>query len=255
MTDISESPARGNGIQVIDRAVQVLRALKITPGGMTQAELADQLALPRTTVYRILSALEGAELVAAGQGPRGRYRLGPEVIRLAASASRDLVGLIHPMLTELSAELTETVDLSMLDGDVVTFIDQVDAPHRLRAASAVGESFPLHTCAPGKAILATLARGRLAQILPSKLQASTAKTITSRTELLHQLDEVRRTGIAFDYEEQNEGICAAGIAVAAGGLALAVSVPMPAQRFIGREAECADALQRVRDRIEAFDWA
>ena len=61
--------------------------------------------------------------------------------------------------------------------------------------------------------------------------------------------------MAYDYEEQNEGICAAGIAVTVAGVQVAISVPMPAQRFQGREQECAIALLELRDRIMAADWS
>jgi DNA-binding IclR family transcriptional regulator len=255
VSEADSNETKSSGIQVIDRAVQLLRALKETPGGLTQAELSDRLGLPKTTIHRILSALEEAEMVAAGPGTRARYRLGPEIMRLASSSSRDLVSLIHPWLVELSGRLTETVDLSILDGSVITFIDQVEAPHRLRAASAVGESFPLHTCAPGKALLATLSPDELAHIVPARLVASTQHTITSVSELRQQLEHIRSVGVAYDYEEQNEGICAAGIAAAVGGIPVAISVPMPAQRFVGREGECAKALLDLRDRIAAADWS
>jgi DNA-binding IclR family transcriptional regulator len=96
-----------------------------------------------------------------------------------------------------------------------------------------------------------MAPSRLAEALPARLPASTAHTVTSVPELRVQLSSISRTGVAFDYEEQNDGICAAGIAVTIGGLALAVSIPMPAQRFVGRERECADALIRIRDRMES----
>ncbi|MEU6381745.1 IclR family transcriptional regulator [Streptomyces sp. NPDC046909] len=249
------SPRSAGGIQVIARAGQMLRAIREAPGGLTQSELAERLGLPKSTIHRILSALEDEELIAAGRGPRGRYRLGPEILRLAEAGSRDVVRLVHPFLADLSARLTETADLSVLDGGEIRFVDQVDAPHRLRAASAVGESFPLHSCAPGKAILATLPPSRLRELLPARLPSLTSRTITRHQELLDQLSEVRESGIAYDYEEQSEGICAAGVAVRIAGQLMAVSVPMPAQRFHGREEECVEALLSVRDLVEKQEWA
>lgn len=71
----------------------------------------------------------------------GRYRLGPEIARMATTVRRSVVVDLHPFIEELSRELEETVDLSILDGDRATFVDQVVSPHRLRAISAVGSRF------------------------------------------------------------------------------------------------------------------
>lgn len=240
---------------MISRAAEMLRAVRETPGGLTQSELAERLGLPKSTIHRIMSALEDEELVASSRGPRARYRIGPEISRLAAAGTQDLVRLMHPFLLSLSSQLTETVDLSVRDRAEIMFVDQVEAPHRLRAASAVGESFPLHSCAPGKAFLAALGPGHARELLPPRLPAFTSNTVTEITDLLEQMTKINKTGIAYDYEEQNDGICAAGMAFDVGGQTVAVSVPMPAQRFHGREQECAEALLALRDLVVRQEWA
>jgi DNA-binding IclR family transcriptional regulator len=135
----------------------------------------------------------------------------------------------------------------VLDGDHLRFIDQIAAPHRLRAVSAVGATFPLHCTANGKALLAELSPDEVARILPTRLRRCTEATITVRAELVAELARVRSTHVAFDREEHTAGISAAGIAIRDpfGALA-AISVPMPTQRFEGREAEIADALGVAR---------
>ncbi|BBX61325.1 transcriptional regulator [Mycobacterium saskatchewanense] len=250
--DVEE--ARGGGIQVIARAAELLRLLQAHPGGLSQAEIGERLGMARSTVSRILNALDDEGLVAA-RGPRGPYRLGPEIARLADTVRLGVVMDVHPFMEELSRELGETVDLSILDGDRATFVDQVVSPHRLRAISAVGESFPLHCCANGKALLANLPPERQARAVPSRLARLTENTITSPAALRKELERVRAEGVAHDREEQTEGICAVG-AVLRGvhGQMVAVSVPVPAQRFYRREAELARALlawvKRVNARLE-----
>lgn len=239
-TDSTES--RSSGIQVIARAADMLRALQSSPGGLTQADLCERLGLARSTVHRILGALEREGLVVTSSA-RGVYRLGPEIARMADAVRRELLARIHPFLQKLSRELDETVDLSILDGDRVTFLDQVVAPRRLRAVSAVGESFPLHACAPGKAMLAALAPSALSALLPSKLQPLTRHSITTLAALRAELREVRGSGVAYDREEHTEGICAVGAVIdPANPAPMALSVPLPTQRFHGREPELAAAL-------------
>jgi DNA-binding IclR family transcriptional regulator len=238
-----------SGVQVIARAAQILRALDGEPDGLSLSQLSDRLGLPRSTVHRVVSALAAEGLLAAAS-PTGRVRLGPELARLALSSRRELRQVLRPHLQRLFEAVNETVDCAVLDGDHLRFIDQIAAPHRLRTVSSVGTTFPLHCTANGKAILAELGRDEVARLLPTRLKRCTPATITGRAELLAELERVRARRVAFDREEHTTGISAAGIAVRDpfGALA-AISVPMPTQRFAGREAEIADALLEARAEI------
>ena len=247
-----EQDARSGGIQVIARAAEILRVLQAHPGGLSQAEIGERVGMARSTVSRILNALEDEGLVAS-RGARGPYRLGPEIARMASTVRLSVVTDMHPFLAELSRELDETVDLSILDGDRANFIDQVVPPRRLRAMSAVGESFPLYCCANGKALLAALPPEQQAQALPSRLAPLTANTITTPAALRDELSRVRLEGVAYDREEQTEGICAVAVALRAVTEELvAVSVPVPAQRFYGRESELAQALSAWAVKVNAW---
>lgn len=242
-----------SGIQVLNRTAVILRSLQGYPGGLTQAEIGERVDLPRSTVSRLLLALEELGYVAA-LGPRGPYRLGPAIIALSASARRSVLSELRPFLESLSAEVNETVDLSLLEGDRAVFLDQVVADHRLRAVSAVGDSFPLHACANGKAILASLDKADLDTSLSGGLEQFTPNTITSVRALRTELAAVRRTGVAFDREEHSLGVCAVGsVLPRVYGDVVAVSVPTPTTRFVGREDELAAALLRCVDRVR--NWA
>lgn len=240
----------GAGIQVIARAAEILRALRQAEGGLSQAEVAERVGLARSTIHRLLNALEDEGLVESG-GPRGRYQLGPEVGRLADTARRGVIASIHPLLEELSHEVSETVNLSILDRNRATFVDQVVAPHRLRAVSSVGESFLLHCTANGKAFLAGMSPQDLARATAGRLVALTPRTITDPDALALELEQVRAEGVAYDREEHSEGICAVGVALrGVAGVTVAVSVPLPAQRFYGREHSLRDALLGWAPRVE-----
>ena len=249
---VNTEDARSGGIQVIARAAEILRVMQAHPGGLSQAEIGERVGMARSTVSRILNALED-EGLAASRGARGPYRLGPEIARMAGTVRLGVVTEMHPFLTHLSRQLDETVDLSILDGDRADFIDQVVPPRRLRAMSAVGESFPLYCCANGKALLAALPPERQARALPSRLVPLTAKTITDRAVLRAELERIRVDGVAYDREEQTEGICAVGAVVqGATDELVAVSVPVPAQRFYGREDELAEALADWAEKVNAW---
>lgn len=233
-----KEPGEGrHGVQSIARAAAVLRALEGAPEGLPLGELASATELPKSTAHRIVAALAAEELVAQAE-PGSPIRLGPASARLGAAAREATAERLRPLLLRLRRELDETVDLSVLDGAAVRFLDQVPAPRRLRATSAVGELFPLHCTANGKALLAALPEREAMALLPRRLPRLTASTIVTRERLREELGRIRRDGIAFDREEHTEGICAVGAAVGDvnGPAAAAISVPVPAQRFVATEA-------------------
>lgn len=214
---------------MIARAATVLRTVAAR-GSVGLAELAREARLPKSSAHRIVKALEREELLVAGAD--GRLAIGPGLLRLAGPGGQALEMVVRPCLERLQAELAETVDLSVLDGASARFVDQLPAPRRLRAVSAVGESFPLHCTANGKALLAAMPDAVAMALLPRRLEAFTPATITRRADLRAELDRVRAEGVAFDREEHTEGISAVAACVLEGDSpAGAISVPAPTTRF------------------------
>jgi len=236
--DRAPSTHRREGVQAIARAGLLLRALERHPDGLALGELSVAAGLPKSTVHRLVAALAAEDLVSARPG--ARIVLGSGLARLGAATARSLPEELRPVLERLRQQVDETVDLAVLDGDAMRFVDQLPAGHRLRAVSAVGVRFPLHCTANGKALLAAMpARDALA-LLPARLPRTTPNTIASRSALLEELERIRRRGVAFDREEHTQGICAVGAAVTddAGPVA-AISVPVPTPRFAGNEKRYA----------------
>jgi DNA-binding IclR family transcriptional regulator len=237
-------------VQVIARAAAILRALEDEKQGLSLSQIAGRVGLARSTVQRIVGALESERLVVAAS-PTGRVRLGPALLRLAASVDTDLAAVARPFMAELSSALGETVDLAAVRRDRVVFIDQVVGPHRLRAVSAVGESFPLYCTANGKAHLAQLTDVEVERLVGRSFPPRTPRTLTRLDALLRELEAVRRDGVAFDKEEHTTGISAAGVALSdALGNPVAISVPVPTSRFGGREQAIAERLLATRRALE-----
>lgn len=238
-------------VQVIARAAAILRALEDENAGLSLGQIAQRVNLARSTVQRIVAALETEKLVIAAT-PNGRVRLGPTILRLAASVRSDFVSQARPYLERLSAELEETVDLSTVKKDHLVFIDQVIGSHRLRTVSAVGETFPLHCTANGKAYLAQLSDAAIEALIGTVYAPCTPKTLTTLEPLLADLKAVRKAGVAFDCEEHSLGICAAGVALHDPlGNVVGISVPVPTHRFIDRQSLIAQKLLATKHALEA----
>jgi len=226
-----QRPKVRHSVQVIARAANVLRALEGESDGLSLAQIAQRVGLARSTVQRIVDALSEEHFLIAASPTTG-VRLGPALIRLAASAHVEFDQITRPLLAALSQKVGETVDLSVLKGSVAVFTDQVQGIHRLRAVSAVGETFPLHCSANGKALLSVLDEQKFDKLLRGQLPRLTAKTIINRADLVKIIESVRRSGVAYDLEEHTEGICAVGTAFLDPiGRAVAVSIPVPTTRF------------------------
>ncbi|MCR0983356.1 IclR family transcriptional regulator [Roseomonas populi] len=243
-------PPEKNQIQVIGRAAAVLRALENQPQGLSLGGIAAKVELARSTVQRIVAALESEKLVVAA-GPSGRVRLGPALLRLAASVETDVAAIAHPFIAELSASLGETVDFAVVRRDHLVFVDQVIGMQRLQAVSAVGETFPLYCTANGKAYLATLTDEEIESLIGTGYGRRTPNTITTFDALLPEVKKARRAGIAFDREEHVLGISAVGVALRDMlGNPVAISVPVPTQRFTGREKAIAERLLATKHALQ-----
>lgn len=239
------------GIRVIARAVAVLDSLRQHPRGLSLGEIAKLVGLPRSTVQRIVAALDDEGLVIAASLTDG-VRLGPRLISLAASAKFDIADFCRSTLQRLAKETGETIDLSVLNHDKLVFVDHVPGTHRLRAVSAVGVSFPLHSNAPGKAMLAALPETELEKFRKRlSLVKLTDNTILSWKKLNRELAQVRKQGVAYDFEENSLGICAVGAVLRdpTGELA-AISIPVPTQRFGPNERNLTRILQKTCQELQ-----
>ncbi|MGO0059822.1 IclR family transcriptional regulator [Brevibacillus fluminis] len=248
-TDEQSEKSKNNGVQVIARAATILRALKDHPNGLSLGQIAQLVGMARSTVQRIIYALEEEGFVVSATASGG-VRLGPGLALLAAAVRIDLREEVRPYLQQLSAEIDETVDLSILDHHSVLFLDQVTAPHRLQAISSIGASFPLHCTANGKAILAAMSDHEVERTLPAILESYTPHTITDKSRLMQELQTIRQTRVAYDREEHSLGICAVGSLIRdTSGKLAAVTIPMPAARFHGNEDRIIAALLKTCDAI------
>ncbi len=242
--------AGGRGVQVIARAASILRVLEERPEGLTLAEIARRVGLARSTVQRILSALAAEDFVIEAHPGRGA-RIGPGLARIAASLALNVTELLHARLVALRDEFGETVDLSILSGGSAVFVDQIPGRHRLVALSAVGQRFPLHCTANGKAMLACYPHEHAAALIERSVAAHPNHPLPDRGKLLREVEQARGHHLAFDRGEHDPGIGAIGVAVFDSfGRPVAVSIPVPWSRFAKRREELAKALSGFRREMQ-----
>lgn len=222
---------RTDSVGVLGRAGMILRVLAAAPGGTSLARIAGQIDVPRSTVQRLVAGLEAEGLVETGAGG-GQIRLGAQFLRLAELSRPRVLDRIHPLMVELAGATGETVDLSMIRGRALFFVDQVVGTERLLAVSHIGDLFPLHCTSVGKAYLAALPADAVLLLIGTHYPRHTPHTLVTHAELAPALAQIRVTGISVDLQEQVCGIAALGVAFQdSAGAWFGVSVPLPMQRF------------------------
>lgn len=230
------------GIQVISRAADILRVLGSNSGGLSLGQIARMVELPRSTVQRIVGALihEG---LAASDGSSGGIRLGEEIRVLANAPAFDLRKHFRPLLEEIATATSETVDLAILEGPRMRFIDQIEGRQRLRTVSTIGDRFPLTTTANGKAALAELSAKSARAFISAELGSD-----ADAGALMDELRRIRAGEIATDLGEHSEDICALGFAVVGPNREIAaLSVPVPSSRFHRVRSDLTKKLDRARN--------
>lgn len=201
----------------VDRIICVLDGLAREPEGATLSELARLVQLSIPTTFRILLALAEHAMVEYDRETR-RYRLGISLVRLAYHVldHYSVRSLMRSHLMALRDRWQESFFYSELIDDSVICLEVVlpNRPHVAGFSVRVGRRMPLHSSASAKAILAFIppdvAEGLLAQQV---FTPYTQFTVTSRTEYIRRLEDVRRLGYAVCDQETQLGVVAIAVPV------------------------------------------
>jgi DNA-binding IclR family transcriptional regulator len=219
-----------NGVQTVDRALQLLLAFDAEERELGVTELAARVGVHKSTASRLAATLAARGFLERAPGSEA-FRLGRELSRLGllAAAGRDLVDLALPAMERLADETGETVNLAVLDGDEAVNVAQVEGRHIVGVGAWTGRRTELHCTANGKVLLAFSGR----EPPGPTLHRHTGRTITSQHELRRQLVLVRRRGWASAVGELEEGLhaVAAPVLDGLGRCRAAVSVSGPAYRM------------------------
>jgi DNA-binding IclR family transcriptional regulator len=227
---------QGGGVyklQVLDRAFGLLDLFASSAVPLGLAEIASALELHKSTAHRFLMVLERHRVVERTR--TGKFRLGLRLCDLGSRAIEqyDLRDRAQIHLKTLVAQVEETAHLCILEKTHMVYIDKQEPERSIRMISRVGSSSPILCTAVGKAVLATMPRSRVEELLQSlPRERFTPRTMISREALLKELERTSRRGYAVDDEEREEGVRCVGMAILDGRreAIAAVSISGPAFR-------------------------
>lgn len=217
---------------VLAKVMGVLHAFGVDDRGIPLAELVRRTGLPKATVHRLCGDLVTARLLdRATEG----YRLGSHLFELGmrASVERGLVEVATPFMEDLYELTHETVHLGVREGHDVMYAAKIGGHRQADSPSRIGGRLPLHCTAIGKALLAHAPDDVVAEYLSGPMLRRTPRTVIAPGLLHRQLEQVRETGLAFEFEESAQGlVCIAAPVLDTGhGIMAAISVTGPTTRF------------------------
>ncbi len=190
------SSALQKGFSLLERLIAADRAL-------TLAELVAQMDMPKATVHRLLINLEAAELLKRDLTGK-RYVPGDRLARfsLRAVVFSARMSPVRAILERLVAEIGKSINLGVLDGSSVAYVQRVECNWPLRTHLSAGSRVPLHCTATGKLFLALMPTARRTALLDEiELKAYSPNTITSRKRLDEELARIRDERMAVNNEE------------------------------------------------------
>ncbi len=199
----------------IQKAIAILETIANDTRALSLPDIAEQLSLPRQTVFRVVKQLEDIGLVIRDPS-RERYYIGQRLnhLALASISNSHQNKTSHAILQQLVDEVGETCNVGMLDGHEVIYIDRVECDWPLRVQLKAGSRVPVYCTAIGKLLLANLgAEARQHVLSVSKLKRFTDSTITSPEELEANLEEIRLLGYSINNQEDSVGLIAMAVPI------------------------------------------
>ncbi len=235
------------GVQSIERAFAVLRVLAQGRAGVT--EVADRTDLPKSTVSRLLAALEeegAVEQVEWG----GEYVIGPALATLAGGSvpGASYGAVIRPFIAEMSEATGGSAGFTLRRGREMYWVDNVDDDAMVQIADQTGQSFPMHSVPTGLAVLAASGIDELDAYLAQPLEYSHPEAPADAAQLRAWIERIGPDHLVVSREELHPGInaYAAPFQGPSGSWEGALYLQGPSFRFPGDDGDA-----RVRELVVA----
>jgi DNA-binding IclR family transcriptional regulator len=220
-------------VGVVTKVLRILETLHEAPAGLQLKDVAQQTAINKSTAYRFLAHLEHEGYVFRDSS--GAYAIGVRLARLALGTSYQttLRKISRPILQQLWRATGETVNLAVMDGREVLYLDVMESSHTFRLVSQVGIRRPVYCTALGKVMLAFIPEEEQQYFFQGmSFERFTPHTLKNTAQLRKEFVAIRQRGYSIDNEEAYLGSRCIGAPIfeASGKIAAAVSVSGPTTR-------------------------
>lgn len=222
--------------QSVEKVLQIIETMAQGREPLRLQDIALKAEMPASTALRFLNTLVKCGYARQDQNTL-RYSLSLKFMYIGSlvSSQTSIRDIAHPYLLELSRKCNESVCLGIEQDMEIVYIDVIDGPDgMLKITQRIGKLAPIHSTGIGKVMLLNYDSKQLNQMIAVKgLKPLTPNTITSKDELMKELDNVRRQGYSLDNEECELGArcLSAGVRDYTGKYVAGISVSGPSTRM------------------------
>lgn len=245
-------------VNALASGLKVIRAFDSSHVEMNLTEIAKRSGISRSASQRMTYTLVKTGFLEKNP-ENGKYFLAATVLDAACAylESHPLVGRGNVVLSKLSSETGETVNLTQAEGVDMMFICRFTSPSRLLVHMPIGKRIPMFCSSAGRMWLATRTVAECNEILDgSRFIKYTSQTKTDKVEILAEIERARQDGYAYCVNEYYVGDLAMAVPVfnevgeASAVLQLSVrvvdwSVEDALREFIPRMKEAAGSMLKV----------
>ncbi|UCH72761.1 MAG: IclR family transcriptional regulator [Rhodospirillales bacterium] len=193
-------------VRSVERAISILFLVAQNDRPLGLSEISRSVGLDKATTLRLLTTLEGADLIQQDTATR-RYFLGGAVNRLSGAWRNDLRQLSRPYLKTLWRDTNETVCLACPRGLERVYVEIMPSMHELSDVPAIGRAYPIHVGAAGIVLMAHLAEAEVENVLRQVDLASAAREAEVK-RMRRAWNTARQQGYAFITGHPNVGSAA-----------------------------------------------
>ena len=198
------------------RTVEILKLVSKNPEGITLDDICEQLSLPKTSAYDIITTLVEMGMANVQKGQKQTYTIGLTAYRIGINYTNnlDFLGVIEPELKAFSREVGKTVFFGVRSDHEVVYICKFEPENPIITTATVGTKNPMYCTSLGKAILAYTDEGTRQQVTSRiTFRRKTDNTIMTLEALERELDRVKSQGYALDAREMEDHMECAGAPV------------------------------------------
>lgn len=222
------------------RGLQILRSFSSEQPKLRLTDIIRKTDLPKSTVIRLLKTLRALNYVRYDPNDR-RYYLGTEVMSLGVTvlSSLSVRERSLPYMEELARKSSQNVNLMILDGSEVVFVERIKTRMILNLDNPIGSRLSSYRTSCGKVIMAFLPEDKLAKVFEKILrEKGSADYIGPEGAwLLEELRIIREEGYSLVDGELIPGLMAisAPITDQWGCVEAAINMPFLGQMFSKEE--------------------